>query len=127
MGLAAFGLDFGMVTNARFQAQAVADAAAMAATVAIHDQSRGQVIAQAYAERMSPNGITAEVEQVIYGYWDNDAQAFTPGGADANAVRVEVAAEVPMHLARIFDLESVGDLAGLDIACGSHCFGCSAG
>ena len=27
----------------------------------------------------------------------------------------------------IFDLESVGDLAGLNIACGSHCFGCSAG
>lgn len=107
MGLAAFGLDFGLVTSARFQAQAVADAAALAATEAIDDRTQGMVIAQAYADRMSLNGVTMTVDDVVFGYWDSEAETFVPAGNDANAVKVEVSAEVPMHLARIFDLETV--------------------
>lgn len=107
MGSAAFGVDYGLVTVAQYQVQAVADAAALAATTTMDDESAGLAIAQAYARQMSVNGVSVEIDTIEYGYWDSGARSFEFGNDDleSNAVRVTTKAAVPMHLARIFDIQ----------------------
>lgn len=82
------------VTNAyRTQAelQATADAAALAAAMALPNTAEAVTEAAIYsAENMDPqkNGDVLAVSDVTVGVWDHDTRTFTPGGASPNAVHV---------------------------------------
>ena len=82
------------VTNAyRTQTalQATADAAALAAAMALPDTDAAVTEAAIYAaENMDPeeNGDVLSVSDVTVGVWNSETRTFTPGGASPNAVHV---------------------------------------
>lgn len=93
LALAACGIDLGYLMCVQTQAQAVADAAALAGAKGLSfGAAQVQAKAQACARLNTANGqpVVLESSDVVLGTWNMDTQTFSPGGTGANAVQVTV-------------------------------------
>ncbi|PCD02553.1 hypothetical protein COC42_14185 [Sphingomonas spermidinifaciens] len=104
-GVAALAVDLGLVQLERRRLQGVADAAALSAA---RDTGQATALAEAMVAA-SPGRFPVTSTAVVGRYRGEAAPAarFVAGGADADAVRVDVRAEVPTVFAAIFGTPSV--------------------
>lgn len=107
LGFVAMGLDWGAVAVARNQVQAAADAAALGATAGLDDPAQASALARAYAAQVTVNGQAAQLvgDGATLGTWDGTT--FTETAINPDVVKVTAFADVPMHLTRLFGVDTV--------------------
>ncbi len=95
LGLAAMAVDLSYAIVLQSRLQAAADSAALAAAVALPDQTAALAQAQAYAEKnlaVSENGTVLAVNDAVFGNWNNATRAFVanPPTDPINAVQINL-------------------------------------
>ena len=91
LGISALAFDMNNMYATKAQLQHTADASALAAAIALPDQSTAASIAQSYAQlNMAPatHGNVVNSNDVVTGNWDSASRTFTPSGTPVNAVQV---------------------------------------
>jgi hypothetical protein len=126
VGLSAMAVDLSYAIVLQSRLQAAADSAALAAVVALPDQSTAVSLAQEYTGKnlaVSQNGAVLAANDVIFGNWSNDTRMFVPDPPDdpVNAVEVQLRRSaangnpVGTFFASIFGIDSL-DLSANAIA-----------
>jgi len=93
LGLSAMAVDLSYAIVLQSRLQAAADAAALAAVVALPDQNAAAAQAQAYAgKNLAPgvNGMVLAPGDIVFGNWDNASRVFAPNPAPTPVNAVEV-------------------------------------
>ncbi len=90
LGFTSFAVDWGKMLVARAELQTVADASALAAIAQLPNLNHARLVAIDTACENATAGCTNSVttDDVVIGRWDTQAETFTAGNQDANAVRV---------------------------------------
>ena len=101
MATTAMGVDWGAISVAKYQVQAAADAAALAATSSMENPAVALGRAESYASRVQVNGRTPQVTDLSIGTWNADTRSFTRGGNQPNAVKVKTAVPMPLYFSAL--------------------------
>jgi Flp pilus assembly protein TadG len=94
MGFAALGFDLSYVRLARFEMKNATDAAAHAAMMVMRETNKDALQAKAAAISIAAKNtvlghpVTLDDSDIVFGIWDYDTSAFTPGSTPYNAVQI---------------------------------------
>jgi Flp pilus assembly protein TadG len=91
LALAGLAIDASAAYRTRAVLQSAADAASLAAALALPDVNKAQADALTFANANVPSGYGTGVlspADVIIGTWDSSARTFAPGGTRPNAVQI---------------------------------------
>lgn len=115
LGMVAFAVDSGHITNARTELQRMADACALAAAYELPIQADATKVAQDYANLNGGfDGKKLSPSLIDFGYWDRDTAQFIqppPANRSINAVRVELersngqGTALPLFVARVLGVD----------------------
>jgi len=132
-GAAAASIDMGHLLYVQSELRSAADAAALAATDELEDETAAKALAVQYGELNMPvsqNGNVVDPDDVILGNWSTDTSTFTAAGTPTNAVQVTARRStlngnaVSLYFAKLigFDTKNLSVLAIASVSSGDQVF-----